>query len=75
MPTLTNLKNTGQIEEEADIVLILHREEAFKPLPSNKGIATITVAKQRGGATGCLQLGWDAKRTHFYNIERTYTEY
>jgi len=69
---LSHLKNTGQIEEEADIVLILHREEELNPLPENIGMANIEIAKQRSGPTGNVTVGWNARLTHFYNLERRY---
>jgi len=72
IPRLSHLKNTGQIEEEADIVLILHREEELNPLPENIGMANIEIAKQRSGPTGNVTVGWNARLTHFYNLERRY---
>jgi len=71
-PRLSHLKNTGQIEEEADMVLILHREEALNPLPENRGLANIEIAKQRSGPVGNVTVGWNAKLTQFYNLERRY---
>jgi len=64
-PTLADLKNTGQLEEEADIVLLLHREEEYNPLPENKGKANLEIAKHRGGPCRDIELLWDAKRTLF----------
>lgn len=64
-PMLADLKNTGQLEEEGDIVLLLHREEEYCPLPENEGLANLEIAKHRGGPCKDIELLWDAKRTLF----------
>lgn len=64
-PNLADLKNTGQLEEEADIVLLLHREEEYYPMDDNKGLANLEIAKHRGGPCKDIELLWDAKRTLF----------
>jgi len=48
-PTLSDFKNTGQLEEEADIALLLHREEEYYHSPENAGKANLEIAKHRGG--------------------------
>jgi replicative DNA helicase len=68
-PTLADLKNTGQLEEEADIALLLHREEEYYPSPENKGKANLEIAKHRGGPCRDIALNWDAKRTLFTSAE------
>lgn len=68
-PTLADLKNTGQLEEEADIVLLLHREEEYYPLSKNEGKANLKIAKHRGGPCRDIALNWDAKRTLFTSAE------
>jgi len=68
-PLLADLKNTGQLEEEADIALLLHREEEYYPSPENKGKANLEIAKHRGGPCKDITLRWDAKRTLFTSIE------
>jgi replicative DNA helicase len=68
-PILADLKNTGQLEEEADIALLLHREEEYYPLPENKGMANLEIAKHRGGPCRDITLNWDAKRTLFTSAE------
>ena len=68
-PTLADLKNTGQLEEEADIALLLHREEEYYPSSENKGKANLEIAKHRGGPCRDIALNWDAKRTKFTSAE------
>ena len=66
-PTLADLKNTGQLEEEADIALLLHREAEYRPTPENRAKAVLSIAKHRGGPCKDIELLWDAKRTMFKN--------
>jgi replicative DNA helicase len=68
-PALADLKNTGQLEEEGDIVLLLHREEEYYPSPENKGNANLEIGKHRGGPCRDIELRWDAKRTLFTSAE------
>ncbi|HUT43149.1 MAG TPA: replicative DNA helicase [Desulfobacterales bacterium] len=68
-PTLADFKNTGQLEEEADIALLLHREEEYYPSPENKGEGNLEIAKHRGGPCRDIHLRWDAKRTKFTSAE------
>jgi len=68
-PMLSDLKNTGQLEEEADIALLLHREAEYYPLPENKGLANLEIAKHRGGPCKDIELRWDAKRTLFMDAK------
>ena len=68
-PMLADLKNTGQLEEEADIALLLHREEEYYPSSENMGKAELEIAKHRGGPCRDIALKWDAKRTLFTSAE------
>ncbi len=68
-PSLADLKNTGQLEEEADIALLLHRDHEYYPSPENKGKANLEIAKHRGGPCRNIELRWDAKRTLFTTAE------
>ena len=68
-PTLSDLKNTGQLEEEADIVLLLHREYEYTHKPEDAEKALLIIAKHRGGPCRDIQLNWDAKRTLFSDLK------
>lgn len=72
-PTLANLRESGAIEQDADVVWLLHRAEYYKATPDNKGIADVIVAKQREGPTGEIQLHWSAELTRFGNLVDTVT--
>ncbi len=67
-PTLGDLKDTGQLEEEADIVLLLDRPEIYDPRPENKDMAILEIAKHRGGPCIEIKLQWAPKRTLFHDI-------
>jgi len=66
-PRLGDLRESGNIEQEADIVGLLYRSDYYEKDPSkHTHLATLEVAKQRNGPTGSIDLAWDAKTTKFY---------
>jgi replicative DNA helicase len=67
-PRLADLRESGSIEQDADIVMMLYREEIYKPSDSNKGKAELIIAKQRNGPTDTVHLAFDAGPTRFRNI-------
>ena len=64
-PQLMDLRDSGQIEEVADIVLFIHRPSAYKLSSQREEVAEIIVAKQRQGATGIVKLVFDKETTEF----------
>jgi len=66
-PQLADLRESGQIEQDADLILFIHRPEVYKknPPPEEKGLAEIIVAKQRQGPTGIVKLAFDKDTTAF----------
>lgn len=71
-PMLSDLRDSGAIEQDADLVCFIHREEYYTPDTEDKGISEIIIAKQRNGETGTVKLGWLGEYTRFYNIDRKY---
>lgn len=69
-PLLSDLRESGAIEQDADIVIFLYREEYYKPDTDKKNIAEIILAKHRAGATGMLELLWMGNYTKFANIDK-----
>jgi len=68
-PQLADLRESGQIEEVADIVIFIHRPSAYELLPSpeEEGVAEVILAKNRHGPTGIVKLAFDKKTTAFRN--------
>jgi replicative DNA helicase len=69
-PQLSDLRESGAIEQDADVVLLLYREEMYKPTEENRGIATIIMAKQRNGPTGEFNMAFLRQYTRFEELEQ-----
>jgi len=67
-PMLADLRESGSIEQDADVVMFIHREEIYDPKPENAGQAEIIVAKHRSGPTGVVQLAFLPQYTRFANM-------
>ena len=67
-PRLSDLRESGQIEQDADLVAFIYREELVRPTETNRGRAEIIIEKQRNGPTGILQLAFLSKYTSFENL-------
>ncbi len=70
-PQLSDLRESGAIEQDADVVMFIYREDYYKPDTERKGIADIIIAKQRNGPIGKVELIWLADYTKFGNLERS----
>jgi replicative DNA helicase len=68
-PELSDLRESGSLEQDADVVMFIYREEEYKPSDENRGIAEILVKKQRNGPTGTLKLAFIREFTRFENLE------
>lgn len=69
-PTMAELRESGQIEQDADIIMFLYRDEMHDPNSKDIGLAEINVAKHRGGPVGMFKARWDAKLTRFQNLSQ-----
>jgi replicative DNA helicase len=69
-PQLSDLRESGAIEQDADVVVLLLREEYYNPTSENQGIAEVIIAKQRNGPVGSLKLAFIKEHTRFENIAR-----
>lgn len=69
-PMLADLRESGAIEQDADVVMFLYRDEVYNPESSDEGIAEVIVAKHRAGPTDTIRLAFLPKYTRFANMAR-----
>lgn len=69
-PMLSDLRESGAIEQDADIVMFLHRDDYYNPDTDRKNIADVIIAKNRNGSTGTVELAWLGQYTKFANLYR-----
>ena len=74
-PMLSDLRESGSIEQDADIVMFLYRDDYYNEESENKNIAEVILAKNRSGSIGTAELLWMSSYTKFANIERYREEY
>ena len=70
-PTLSDIRESGAIEQDADMVMLIHRDDYYNPESPDKNMAEIIIAKHRTGETGTFKLGWQGKYTRFVNLDYT----
>jgi replicative DNA helicase len=70
-PRLSDLRDSGSIEQDADVVMFIHREDKYNENSDKKGIAEILIEKHRNGPTGVAELFFDEKKTSFMSIEKS----
>ncbi len=70
-PRLSDLRDSGSIEQDADVVLFIHREDKYDKNSTKPNIAKIMIAKHRNGPTGETELYFDEKRVSFNNIDNS----
>jgi replicative DNA helicase len=68
-PQLSDLRESGGIEQDADIVMFIYREEEYKASEENHGLAEIIIGKQRNGPTGTVKLAFLKEFTRFENFD------
>ena len=74
-PMLSDLRESGAIEQDADIVMFLYREGYYDPDTEEHNLAECIIAKNRHGETGTVELQWLPEYTTFTSIDRRHTEY
>jgi len=74
IPRLADLRESGSLEQDADVVLFIYREDRYKPNTERKNVADIIVAKHRNGPVGKVELYFDETRASFRELEKGYEE-
>ena len=74
-PMLSDLRESGAIEQDADIVLFLYRDDYYNETSENHNLAECIIAKNRHGETGTVELQWLPEYTTFSSIDRRHSEY
>jgi replicative DNA helicase len=69
-PQLADLRESGSIEQDADLVAFIYRDEIYNPSEENKGLAELIIAKHRNGETGTIELVFLGDTTSFRNLDR-----
>jgi replicative DNA helicase len=67
-PVMSDLRESGAIEQDADVIMMIYREEVYEPNTTRKGIADIIIAKQRNGPVGEVHLTFLGEYTRFENL-------
>ena len=73
-PMLSDLRESGAIEQDADIVMFLYRDDYYNKDSEKKDIAEVIIAKHRGGSTGTVELLWLGSYTKFVNLEKRFDD-
>ncbi len=68
-PVMSDLRDSGSIEQDADLIMFVYRDEKYNPESPDKGMAEIIIAKQRNGETGTVMLNCDLSRSAFRHVE------
>ena len=73
-PQLSDLRESGAIEQDADVVILLTRDEMYEAKPENIGLADIIIAKQRNGPTGSFKVRFSREYVRFENLDLAHAE-
>ncbi|MEI7480600.1 MAG: DnaB-like helicase C-terminal domain-containing protein [bacterium] len=70
IPKLSDLRESGAIEQDADVVLMIYREDKYNENSLNKNVAKVLIEKHRNGPTGGINLYFDENRASFRNLDK-----
>ena len=71
-PMLSDLRESGSLEQDADIVAFLYRDDYYEPDSEEKGVAELILAKHRNGPVGSIKLFFKKEYTRFTDLDQSY---
>ncbi|MDD3308237.1 MAG: DnaB-like helicase C-terminal domain-containing protein, partial [Acetobacterium sp.] len=73
-PVMSDLRESGSIEQDADVIMLLYREFYYDKNPELKNLSELIIAKQRNGPTGTVRLAWIPEYTKFNDLAVGYND-
>ena len=71
-PMLSDLRESGAIEQDADVVMFLYRDDVYNPDTEKKNVAECIIAKHRNGSVGTVEMFWAGQYTRFINLDKNH---